>query len=542
MLSNTSSLKPAGAVFPSCTFVKYLRVLRGYAFRQESIDHVFGRQVSSEFPRMMTGNHEAPRLIMKRLCGLLLLTALALLIHGYHPYAEDAEIYVPGVLKTLDPSLFPANTDFFWEHAGHTLYPNLIAASVRISHLSLPWVMLLWQIVSIFLFLAGTWRVAAALFEDERARWTATTLMAALFTLPVAGTALYIFDQYLNPRNLAAFAAMFAVASVLHRKYLPASLWLLFSAAVHPLMTSYAVLFCIWLALLERYPPRALGFAALLPFGLTLDPPPAAYHQVAIRQPSHYILRWEWYELLGVIGPVLLFWWFARLARRRGMTNLERVSRALIPFILIALAAFCVLSIPLRFEALARLHPMRCLALSYMLLIVAGGGLLGQFVLKDRVWRWLALFVPLSLGMFAAQRTLFPASAHVEWPGAPTRNPWAQAFDWIRENTPRDALFALDPQHMDIPGEDEIGFRARAQRSMLADAVKDKGATTMFPPLAVKWLEQVDDEKNWRQFQKEDFEHLKQKYGVGWIVVQQRGLSTLQCPYQNEAVRVCRIP
>jgi len=34
---------------------------------------------------------------------------------------------------------------------------------------------------------------------------------------------------------------------------------------------------------------------------------------------------------------------------------------------------------------------------------------------------------------------------------------------------------------MDLPGEDEIGFRARAQRSMLADAVKDKGATTMFP-------------------------------------------------------------
>ncbi len=161
------------------------------------------------------------------------------------------------------------------------------------------------------------------------------------------------------------------------------------------------------------------------------------------------------------------------------MRNLELISRAMIPFLLLASVASLALSVPARFEALARLQPLRCLALGYMVLIVAGGGLLGQYLLKDRAWRWLVLVVPLSLGMYLAQRQLFPASAHIEWPGGAPRNPWAQAFDWIRDNTPTDALFALDPQHMDLPGEDEIGFRARAQRSMLADAVKDKGATTM---------------------------------------------------------------
>jgi hypothetical protein len=479
-------------------------------------------------------------LTMKRMAGLLSLTALAVLIHGYHPYAEDAEIYFPGVLKTLDPSLFPANTEFFGQHAGHTLYPNLIAALVRLSHLPLAWVAFLAQIASLFLLLAGALHLAAALFEDERARWAAVALMGALLTLPVAGTALYIFDQYLNPRNLAAFAALFAVADVLYRKYLRALLWLGFAAAVHPLMASFVIAFCVLLVVLERYQPQALGFAALLPFGLTLDPPPVAYHEVALRQPSFYILRWHWYEWLGLIGPLFLFWWLARLARRRGVRNLELISRAMIPFLFLAFAASLVLSVP-RFEALARLQPLRCFALGYMVLMVAGGGLLGQHLLKDRAWRWLVLFVPLSLGMHWAQRQLFPASAHIEFPGVAARNPWAQAFDWIRDNTPTDALFALDPQHMDLPGEDEIGFRARAQRSMLADAVKDKGATTMFPPLAVKWLEQVDDQKNWKQFQKEDFERLRQKYGVNWIVVQQPGAPGLECPYENAAVRVCRI-
>ncbi len=490
---------------------------------------------------------------IKSFIGLLVLTAVALLIHGYHPYAEDAEIYLPGVLKILNPSLFPANAEFFGEHARHTLYPNLIALSVRVTHLPLPWAAFLWHLISIFLLLAASWRLASALFEgksaaEESARWAAVALMAALLTLPIAGTALYILDQFLNPRNLAAFAALFAVAEVLHRKHVSAVLWLVFAAAIHPLMASFAIAFCVWLNVVRRYRPRLLGFAALLPFGLTLDPPPRAYHEVALRQPYFYILRWEWYECLGVIGPLVLFWWLARLGRRRGLENLELVPRAMVPFLLLGLAAALVLGIPARFEALARLEPLRCLALSYMLLVVIGGGWLGEQVLQQRVWRWLVLLllVPLSLGMYSAQRQLFPASAHIEWPWVEPRNHWAQAFEWIRGNTPVDALFALDPRHMELPGEDENGFRARAERSMLADLVKDKGASSMFPPLSVKWLEQVEDQKNWKQFGKEDFERLRQKYGVSWVVVEQPGPKELgpaglECPYENSAVRVCRV-
>ena len=246
--------------------------------------------------------------IVGRASGLLFLSVAALFIHGYHPYAEDAEIYLPGVLKILNPSLFPANAEFFGEHAGHTLYPNVIAFSVRALHLPLPWVAFLWQLLSIFLLLAASWRLASAFFvsesiEDERARWAATALMAALLTLPIAGTALYILDQFLNPRNLAAFAALFAVAEVLHKKYGRAVLWLVFAAVVHPFMAGFAIMFCAWLVLLDRFQPGFLGFAAVaLPFGITLEPPPAAYHEVALRQPSHFILRWEWYEWLGAMG------------------------------------------------------------------------------------------------------------------------------------------------------------------------------------------------------------------------------------------------
>ena len=68
---------------------------------------------------------------------LLLLTLGALLVHGYHPWAEDAEIYLPGVEKILRPELFPFNAQFFASHAHLTFFPNFIAASVRFSHLPL---------------------------------------------------------------------------------------------------------------------------------------------------------------------------------------------------------------------------------------------------------------------------------------------------------------------------------------------------------------------------------------------------------------------
>lgn len=516
-----------------------------------------GKRQADFLPRVfsvvISGTHrekESNTLNLKHIAILSLLTAAALLIHGYHPYAEDAEIYLPGVLKILNPSLFPANPEFFGEHAGHTLYPNLIAFSVRATHLPLPWAAFLWHLLSIFLLLAASWRLASALFEGEsaeehRARWAGVVLMAALLTLPIAGTFLYIQDQFLNPRNLAAFAALFAVAEVLHResgrRYVRAALWLIFGAVMHPFMASFAILFCGWLILLDRYRPRLLGFAAALPFGITFEPPPAAYHEVALRQRSHFVLRWEWYEWLGVAGPVLLFWWIGNFARRRGMKNLELASRAMVPFIVVATTAAIGLGIPARFEALTRLQPLRCLALCYMVLVVAGGGLLGMYILQRQVWRWLVLFVPLSLGMYFAQRQVFPASQHIEWPWAQPRNQWAQAFEWIRGNTPVDALFALNPRHMELPGEDENGFRARAERSMLADLVKDKGAASMFPPLSVEWAEQIADQKNFEHFGKEDFERLRNKYGVTWVVVEQPGPAGLECPYANSRVRVCRV-
>ena len=164
----------------------------------------------------------SPRLTLpkwKSVLGLGLLTFAAVLVHGYHPFAEDAEIYLPGVEKILHPELFPTGQEFFLSHAKLTLFPNVVAFSLRVTHLPLEVGLFLWHVASIFLLLLACWELSGLLFPSKRARWGGVCLVAALLTIPVAGTALYIMDQYLNPRNLAAFAGVFMLVRTLEKKY-----------------------------------------------------------------------------------------------------------------------------------------------------------------------------------------------------------------------------------------------------------------------------------------------------------------------------------
>jgi hypothetical protein len=200
-----------------------------------------------------------------------------------------------------------------------------------------------------------------------------------------------------------------------------------------------------------------------------------------------------------------------------------------------------VIVLPARLDRLKPFQPMRYLHLLYLLMVLFAGGLIGQRLLRTHWVRWLVLFVPLGAGMFLAQRQTFPASAHIEWPGAVPRNGWLQAFLWIQRNTTQDILFALDPYYMQRPGEDAHSFRAWAERSVLADYAKDAAVATQVPRLALRWQEQVQAQSGWEHFRKADFERLRARYGVTWVVVEHPGVPGLQCPYQNETVLVCRI-
>jgi hypothetical protein len=503
-----------------------------------------------------------------RNAGLLLgISVAAMAVHGYHPYVEDAEIYLPGIKKLLNPGLYAQNAGFFASHAGMTVFPELIAASVRITHLPFDWALLAWQFLCIVVLLLGCWKIGRLAFGEGPASWGGVALVASLLTIPVAGTSLYIMDQYLNTRSLSAAAVLMMVASAGERRYVRAGCWGVFTAAVHPLMFVFGASFAaihFAVRMLRRREggmgpqkvlARGVGVAALLPLGrspLGLFPPMSpVYHEALTSRQYFFLSRWEWYELLGMLAPFAIFWWFGRIARGRKWCEMESLCRAVNLFgLLFALAS--LLTIPAAFERFTLLQPMRYLHLTYVLMFVLAGGLLAEYVLRRHLWRWLLLFVPLCAGMLYAQREVFPATPHLELPGfspnPASPNPWVQAFLWIREKTPLDAYFALNPEHMKAADEDQHGFRALAERSMLADNVKDSGAVTMFPKLAETWKEQTMAQAGWKNFGRADFARLKQVYGVGWVVLDSSSAAFenasgagLTCEYRNARVEVCRV-
>jgi hypothetical protein len=491
-----------------------------------------------------TSSTNQQNLLSPRELGLiLLLTGGAIAVHGYHPFVEDAEIYVPGINKLLNPALYPVNDVFFTSHASKTFFPNLIAWSVRTSHLSVDWVLLLGHFLCIFILLLGAWKLGCACFGTKRAGWGSAVLLGALLTIPVAGTALYIMDQYLNPRSFSTATSVWMLLAAIRRRFASAALLFVATALIHPLMAVFSLILVLILIWQKPKPASSAtcGAAALI-FPLSLFPPITdAYKQVLDRHSYFFLLRWQWYEWLGLIGPLIILWFTKNRARRHNLAILEQLASATIVFGLAFTFIALVLTGPRQFARFAELQPMRALLLVYIMLFVILGGATAEYILKNRSWRWFALFLPITAGMFYAQRDLFPTTQHLELPRSQSDNAWVQAFVWIRNNTPTDAYFALDPDHMRLSGEDQHGFRAIAERSMLADRVKDSGAVSMFPALAETWLRQVNSQDKWDRFRLEDFRRLHTGYGVDWVVLRKPGVPGLECPYDNAYLLVCRI-
>jgi hypothetical protein len=479
--------------------------------------------------------------IFKNACILAVLATAGLLIAGYHPGAEDDGVYLAAIKRDLNPALFPHDSEFFAVQLQATIFDKVIAASVRTSHLPPGWVIFVWHYLAIFLVLLGCSRISRRCFREEYAQWASVAMIAVLLTLPVAGSALYLVDQNLHPRALATAAILAAVVATLDRKYLLAAALLLLAALIHPIMASFGISFCIFLAWRQPSPGLGPAVVAFTPLGWIFEPTSDAWRVAANTRDYYFLSRWAWYEWLGVLAPLAILWWFRRIGRREGATTLVHVASRLALYGVFQLMVAVALMLPQNLERVRPLQPMRYLHLFYVIFVVLAGGVLGQKLLRTHAMRWLLVFVPLAAVMFFAQRQTYPTSPHLEWPGSAPHNPWLQAFQWIREHTPTDGYFAAGADYMRRPGEDYHGFRALAERSLLADAAKDSAVATQVPRLAPRWQNEVEAQRGWEQFGVNDFRRLKARFGVDWVLIERPRVQGMECPYENVAVLVCRV-
>ncbi len=487
--------------------------------------------------------------MLKRVPSFLLLAPVTLgsfLLQGYHPGAEDDGIYLSAIKKDLSPGLYPFNSGFVTLQMRATVFDKAVAETVRLSHLPVADVCLLWQLAGLFLLLAGCWQIAGFCFGTRRAQLAAAMAVGSLLSLSIAGTALYIADEHLHPRLIATGVILFAITAVGRGKLWRAAFLLSIALLFHPLMAMFGIslslIYAVTPAALTRLRPRTPRRAAILPGASLFETVTPAWRR-ALEQHSYYILTsWAWYEWLGAIAPPCLLLLLARLAIRRGNDRFFQLAVAVAAYSVVQLLVALCMLLPPGLERLIPLQPMRFLHLTFLLMALLAGAALGEYVLQRRTLLWLLVFVPLAGLNGYAQRLRYPATANLELPWSQPRNQWVKAFLWVRAHTPEPAVFAMDPDYLALPGEDNHSFRAIAERSSLADDEKDPAVVTQVPELAPVWLAQHNEQAGWKGWTYGDFAHLKATTPARWVLVAPAQSHGMDCPFTNPAVSVCRLP
>jgi len=537
------------------------------------------------------------------------LTFVAVAVHGYHPYAEDGGVYLPEIKRLLRPELYPHGSEFVAGHLRVSMFAPLIAAVVRWTHVQLDMVLLVAHLASFWMTLFAVWLLAARCYGSWRARLGAVGLMAVWMNLPVAGTSLMLMDPYLTARSFSTPLILLALVGGLdflqmrnasrersssseqgsleragfeqgeaergkverrHAKRRRGVVGLLLcggaivsAAAMHPLMAAYGFGAVLMLACVMSSSKRmrvmgtlglcgtAIGVAAAVQ--LAGAPESEAYRMVELTRSYWFLSQWQWYELLGLVAPLLIL---ATIAARRQGT--DRVAAARVGMARMAvgmgvtgtIVAMLFARTGLATHLVARLQPLRVFQLVYIVMIVVIGAALGdswrrRSSILGTAIRWAVTFGVLAGIMFFVDRQTFPASDHLELPRAlrdrDPKNEWEQAFAWIRRNTPEDALFAMDPHYITAPGEDAQEFRAIAERSALPDYSKDGGVVSIDPALTTVWMAgQIAQRDLNTESDRERIAALR-PLAVSWIVLDERASTELRCDYANVAVKVCRL-
>ena len=494
---------------------------------------------------------------------ILVLSLATLLVHGYHPLAEDGGLYVAGIEFTLNPSLFPHFTEFVSEHLHFSIFAPVVASIIRASHLPLLDVLLILQFLTIALTLTAARAVLRRVTPNERAQLAGIATLAAICTVPIAGTSLLLMDPYLTARSLSTPLSLWAVAFALEdwknnlRSLAGCIVLITAGAAFHPLMAGYALgLIVVLRALRSRRKTLLLLTLALLTLAaaaILQARAPVESAAVVLAAKSRYywfLSQWHSYELFGLAGPILVL-----LALRHrnhfgfGPTGSMLSNAAILYGCFASVITFVFAHQSYQAHIVARLQPLRAFQIVYIVMFLLLGASVQQFFERSSRSPRLARFaicpilLAAALTMLVAQRREFPFSAHVElpWRFQQSVNPWVRAFLWCRDNTPQNALFALDAHYITTPGEDAQTFRAIAQRSALPDFSKDGGEAAITPRLAEEWDAGFTAQLNLDQQTAPQLRAHLAPFGVDWVILRADSPATLLCPYENDMLKVCKL-
>jgi len=378
-----------------------------------------------------------------------------------------------------------------------------------------------------------------------------------------------LMDPYVTARSISTPMTVFALVGAIDflRSARRGGSWnwkalammlvaLVVAAAMHPLMAGYgfACVLALGAAMPESRAGRVIAAAAMsvaaiaaaTVLRLAAQAETSSYRDVALSRYYWFLSQWHWYELVGALAPLAILGYVAWTRRESRVTAQHEIaSMGVLAGAIALMIAVLFARVDAANHLVARMQPMRTFQLVYIVMIVLVGGGLARLLGKSAM-RWAITFGVLMTVMAMVERRTFPASERIELDlaeidDAPA-NGWVQAFEWIRKNTPKSAVFALDADYITRPGEDAQSFRAIAERSALPDYSKDGGEAAITPSLTDQW--KAGQLAQARLSERSDDDRLTALAGrhVDWVVLAKSASTRFACEYTNAAVKVCRMP
>lgn len=448
---------------------------------------------------------------------LVLISLAGILLHGYSFSTGDQSIYVPQVLKLVNPFLY--QRDYFVNHlpeSRFSLFFPLMAAIIRLTHWDIQWFYFGFYLLNHLLITFIIYSLSLTLTGKRLPAFLATLLLS----VPrfVGGTTITTLDITWLPRFTVLSLFLFGLQQLSFNK---TKLTLLIAFVVglfHP--------FSGLLLLLASLGHKVI-LISLLPLAL-LSPltrwtmPPSWYSVLAERISYNFVSLWQFGGWASLTLTLTLSAVFLLVSRRDSSVKL--LANFLKASILTALAVTLIhvlLGEIARFAPILQLQLLRIWLIPTYLSFITSAWLIFYLWQQSLAHKLVSLFMFLFL--FTNFGTIRPTP--IEFPHHNYRE-WDQLQLWARDNTSPDSLF-LTPPH-------RVGFRIHSQRSIVAE-IKDGSSGLYSYPLAQEWQNRIADLHPLGPKSTAEIIKLAQKYAADYLVTFRGSLHpTLTPVFQTE--------
>lgn len=520
---------------------------------------------------------------MKHYIKLCIFTFIAIIIHGYQFAVSDQEIFIPYILKSINPSLFPGDALFSQSSAYLSLfYP---AVGFLIKFIDIQILFFAGYLIFQFVFFAGIHRLAKILLKSAQLAYF--SLIPFLLPKFIAGTANYTYDIFFGYRSVGLVFLIFYLIYLFKKKYFKAAAIAAIGFWFHPLSIVPYIFLMPVLILADHRPFERMKvlYRSFAVFVLLISPFIvftkidmvsdfsnffSANWWSIIKSRDDYLFVSTWsitaWAALGIY-LVLIALFYKKLVRKDQQTLKWIIVTSFFIF-LFNVSVLDVLKIPAiaQFQLVRTIAPLAYigLALSPLLftyknkILKFTGALTFLFLSLNLFYHFLFALMIFSISIFITKDnnvTKLPKSSFMftcifiviiylilnfkqylnlqeklQFPKK--ENDWISLQRWVNKNTDISDKFIVPP--------DSTGFRIFSQRPIVGD-IKDGAVVIYNNEFAQKWNYFMKNTYNYNSLSDEDASRLKEKYSFDLLIVKNNILMNFKKIYENNTYTIYKI-